>query len=113
MRVVEPAKSSLVSSLYFEMASLILTRESGCGEGVVAAVGDGAGTGAGTGTGTGTGSPAQEAFDAHWLATDLASSHFQTSVDLRLNSPLRVPEAKTGQSQDFQPFLRSSNSPEQ
>src|ERR1039458_6750921 len=109
MRVVEPAKSSLVSSLYFEMASLTLTRDSGCGEGVVAAVGDGAGTG----TGTGAGSPAQESFDAHWLATDLASSHFQTSVDLRLNSPLRVPEAKTGQSQDFQPFLRSSNSPEQ
>jgi hypothetical protein len=32
-------------------------------------------------------------------------------VDLRLNLPLRVPDAKIEQEQRFQPFFRSSNSP--
>jgi len=105
MRPVESAESSLMSARYFEIASLILTPVSGLAAGVFA--------GAGDCTGTGAVESVQESLFSHWPAIAFASAHSQTPVDLRLKCPLRVPEAKIGQSQRFQFFFRSSNSPEQ
>ena len=70
-------------------------------------------TGVGFGSGTGSADSVPESWDSHWPAIFFASTQSETSVDLRENFSLTVPDAKIGQSHRFQPFLRSSNSPEQ
>src|ERR1700722_4064268 len=54
----------------------------------------------------------QEPACSQTAAMDGASVQLLLSVDLRLNFPFSVPEAKIRQSQRFQLFFRSSNSPE-
>src|SRR6266571_5627241 len=70
--------------------------------------------GAGPGSGTGNDGiwPSQDRAFSHSAATALASSHVILPVDLRLKAPARFPEAKMKQPHRFQPFLRSSTSPE-
>jgi hypothetical protein len=53
-----------------------------------------------------------EADFCHSAATAVASSHAVLPVYFRLKFPAMVPEAKIWQLHRFQPFLRSSNSPE-
>src|ERR1017187_2093000 len=61
-------------------------------------------------SGTEAGNSPPQSF--HLDTVSLAFSQSFWPVDLRLNLPPSVPEAKMRQAQRFQPFLRSSNSPE-
>ena len=49
---------------------------------------------------------------SHVAAVALASSQSHAAVDVRRNLPWSEPDAKIGHSHFFQPFFRSSNSPE-
>src|SRR6266705_3400164 len=71
---------------------------------------DGVGSGSGVG-GDGICSSQDRAF-FHSAATALASSHVVLPVNWRLKVPDRFPEAYMKHPHRFQPFLRSSTSPE-
>jgi hypothetical protein len=66
----------------------------------------------GRGTGGTLPRPSHDCAVSHWEVTALASCQSGLPVNLRLNWPASVPEAKMKQAQRFQPSLRSSNSPD-